>query len=186
MNLKTLSLIGALAFVGSASALPIIQGEIIFAGTYATDNSNLALATKFTSFSNVQTIGTSSGSYAGVPANFSPVTYNTFTFDPVAASLPIVPLWTLTVGSGPTAVTYSFDLTSLTIDTRSSTGIHLVGSGIAHVTGYEDTPGNWDLSIGTVGRFHFSAGTEVPDGGVTAILMGTGLLAVGLLRRKVS
>jgi len=178
--LKTITLLGVMAAGSSAMALPIINGDIIFAGTYATDNPDLLVATKFTSFSNVQTIGTSTGSYSAVPANFSPVTYNAFTFDPVTTSLPMMPLWTFTIGS----VTYSFDLTSLAIDTRSSTGIHLTGSGVAHITDFEDTEGLWDLSIGSVGRFHFSAGTEVPDGGATAILIGTGFLALGFLRRK--
>jgi len=184
-KIKTLILASAIATGSSAMALPIINGDIIFAGEYQTDNSNLLDATKFTSFNNVQVLGTSTGSYAPVPENFGAaagesVTYNTFTFDPVGTSLPMSPLWTFDAGG----VTYSFALTSLAIDSRSATGIHLIGSGLAHIDGFEDTPGNWDLSIGSVGRFHFSAGNSVPDGGATAVLLGAGIIGLGILRRR--
>jgi hypothetical protein len=177
---KLLLLSSAIAASSSVMALPLITGDIIFAGEYQTDNSDLTLATKFTGFSNVQVLGSSTGSYSPVPANYSPVTYNTFTFDPVGTSLPVVPLWTFTAGG----VTYSFDLTSLAIDTRSASGIHLLGTGIAKIDGYENTTGTWDLAIGTVGEFHFSAGNAVPDGGMTAVLLGSGIIGLGLLRRR--
>jgi hypothetical protein len=184
-KIKTLIIASAVASASSAMALPIINGDIIFAGEYQTDNSSLLDATKFTAFNNVQVLGASTGSYAPVPANYGAgagesVTYNTFTFDPVGASLPINPLWTFETGG----VTYSFALTSLAVDTRTATGIHLIGSGLAHVDGFDDTPGSWDLSIGTVGKFHFSAGNAVPDGGATAVFLGAGIIGLGLLRRR--
>ena len=116
-----------------AYAVPI-HGEISFAGSYSIDNANLNLATKFNSFTTVTVGDGPIGDYAGTAGQ--PVTMQGFTFSPFSSA--VVPLWTFTVGG----TTYSFDLDALSIDFRSTKALALSGSGVAHVTGRDDTLGD--------------------------------------------
>src|SRR4051812_3012351 len=166
MKASTLSLIGAAVLAGSsamATSIPI-NGTIDFAGGFSladsanNPTSDFTVATKFSSFDNVHVDHNGTGAYLAVPALTTGVTYNGFTFDPINASTPLTPLWSFTL----TGVTYSFDLTSFVVDTRSQTSIHLIGTGIAHIDNglgtFADTQGTWDLAAGDATTFHFSAG----------------------------
>jgi hypothetical protein len=179
--LKTLALLGAVIATGATVVATPITGGITFEGNLVTDNADFLLATKFTAFNNVQTQGTGTGDYTGIPDNV-PATYNPFTFTGPGTLSELNPpsLWTFTY----LGVNYSFDLISVAIGSRDASGIHLIGSGVAHIDGFDATEGSWDLAAGSANQFHFSAGNDVPDGGATAILMGVGLLGVGALRRK--
>jgi hypothetical protein len=179
------------ALTGSVQAVPI-AGVISFSGSASTDNSNLATATKFLTFGTV-TVGQEaglSGDYAGTAGEA--VTFTPFTFDPVGASLPVAPLWTFMSGGN----TYSFTLESLNVDFVSPDFLSLSGFGTASITGKDDTVGLFLLSGQTFSgeaNFTFSAsaevpapGTNVPDGGTTALLLGFSVLGFGFLRRKVA
>jgi type 1 fimbria pilin len=184
------------ALPGSVQAIPTsIAGVISFSGSASTDNSNLSTATKFLTFGTV-TVGQAaglSGDYAGTAG--AAVTFTPFTFDPVGASLPVAPLWTFMSGGN----TYSFTLESLSVDFVSPRFLNLSGFGTASITGPGveklDTAGLWSLSGQTFGEasFTFSSstevpppGTNVPDGGTTAMLLGFSVLGFGFLRRKVA
>ena len=162
-----------------ASAAPIV-GEISFSGSYTVDNSDLTLATKFLSFSNVTVSAMPTGDYLGLDG--VAVTHAAFTFDPFPVG-GAVPLWTI-----PSAPGTSFDLLALSVEFESSSIILIKGTGIAHKAGRDNTPGDWILSANTLGTtFSFSSTnasdqTAVPEPGTA--LFGLALLGVTAIRRR--
>ena len=178
--LSSLLLCGVTAITASAVG---ITGEISLDGSYTVNvaNFNAGFATKFTSFSGVAVSAAPTGAYAGTAG--SAVTHSGFKFDPFVG--PIIPLWTFTSGG----LTYSFDLVSMGIDFRNKKSIVMSGSGLAHITGFDDTVGNWLLSANTAGTtFSFSSTNAseeaVPEAGATLPLLGLAVMGLGLFRKK--
>lgn len=111
--------------------------------------------------------------------------YNDFTFGPLPG-VAISPLWTF---DG-----YGFNLSSVTEIVRSSHGVQLFGTGILFRTGNVDpTLSEWSFSANQTGtgsnaEFRFAATNSaiqvVPDAGSSMILLGSGLLALTLVRRR--
>ena len=178
LRLPTL-LFCALNVLGPITASAVaLSGEISLDGAYTVDipNYSAGRATKFSGFSEVLVSDGPTGDYAGT-AGIS-VFHSAFTFDPFIG--PIIPLWTFT--DGPTS--YSFDLTSVTIDFRVKKAIVLSGTGIAHITGFDDTGGDWIFSANTAGTtFSFSSSNSVPEGGATLPLLGLAVVGLGLFGR---
>ncbi len=137
-----------------------ISGTISFSGGAQLDNSDLGLATQFVSIYGTEVVaGSQTGNYTGIlggtPAVFTPFNFAT----PPAGG--VIPLWTLTIGG----VTYSFDATSVQIVTQNSDFLNIAGTGIAHITGMDDTVGTWsitDTGGGGTEYFTFGAATQVP------------------------
>jgi len=74
----------------------------------------------------------------GADVTFAPITFQ----NGVGLIGTNVPEWTFTVGTGASAVTYSFDLLSLSVavfHNGATSGLNLMGDGVAHITGFEDT-----------------------------------------------
>ena len=163
------------------SAAPIV-GEISFSGSYTVDNSNLILAKKFLSFSDVTVSVGPTGDYAGLAG--ASVTHSPFTFDPLPVG-GVVPLWAIPSSPGTT-----FDLLTLSVDFESSSTLLLTGKGIAHKAGRDNTPGTWILSANTLGStFSFSSTNAsvlntppVPEPGTA--LFGIAILGVAAIRRR--
>ena len=174
------------AFVGSSVTVQAqpITGSIAFDGGYTPNTTPLSAATSVTFPANGQevTLNQHFGSYLSVP-NGTLVTFNGFTFIP--ASPPVNPLWTFTIG--PT--TYSFNATTMTSNYNGiQNNWNIAGTGTAKITGFDDTPGTWNLTLSNVGEsFSFAATTGVngvPDGGTTVLLLGAALSALGLIKRR--
>ncbi len=101
------------------------------------------------------------------------------------------PEWSFTVG----AITYSFDLPDLmsaSFDPGSPNSLSLSGEGLAKITGFEDTFATFALQ-GTGEGFTFTilqasntALPNVPDSGSAMPLLGLGLIAIEVLRRKLA
>lgn len=168
----------ALALGAKALAVPI-SGNIAFSGT-ATLDSGLATATQATAFHNFAVQGGTGdfGAIAyGTPAGTAVSAGTPWVFDP---STPFTNLWNV--------AGYQFDLTGSVIDMpRSATSLVINGTGWVTKTGFDPSLGTWHFTANapSVGgyTFSFSAGTSVPDGGTTAMLLGLGLTGLALLAR---
>jgi hypothetical protein len=120
----------------------------------------------------------------------TPTTFNDFSFigDGAAATLlgPDTPIWTFTFGGS----TYSFDLLALTNGHVDAGSMAFAGTGIAHITGFDDTPASFALQgAGTGFDFTLSSSTTatIPEGSTTALFV-LGLVLVGIvtLRQKLA
>jgi hypothetical protein len=174
------ALIGFTAFNAGAT---LITGDISLSGTSSTDNANLALATAFTSFSNV-VVSTTGGSGSYTPAlSGQSATMTTFTFSPSFSPDPLVPLWTFTYSGS----TYSFNATSLVVSSSIPDSITMGGTGMAYITGFNATPGTWVLSANDAsGTESFSLSTQISSVPVPAamLLFAPGLAGLAAIRRR--
>jgi hypothetical protein len=179
------SLLAALGLTAAANAA-FIQGTIDFAGSaIMVDSSNvvtsdLAAACAVQSWPAAFVLSTD-GNYAGVPLGTTVTLATPWTFCPPG---PETPLWSINGYAGMT-----FDLVSATVVTQNSAFLNIKGSGIAHMVGYDDTPGTWLFtsqgSAGSDNKFSWSSNSAVtPDGGTTMALFGVSLLGLGAVRRK--
>lgn len=181
--LKELGLAAIAISLAAVSAnATAINGTVSFSDEFTINTGSLATATAITGISSVA-VSNSTGDYSGLAhgdtIDFSAITGATpFTFSP---STPFIGFWTVT----KSGVTYSFDISTTAIDLQSSSALVLSGSGLAHITGYDDTVGNWTLTLNSGGGLlNFSGVTSVPDGGATLLLLGSALAGLGLIRRR--
>lgn len=177
--------VGLALFAGSAQANSI-TGEIAFGGTAHLDTQALGSATKVVSYVGPVDVGYSSSGDYGATDGFSGVTFKVFSWNP--SSAPIADLWKF-VDAG---VTYSFDLSSLTVVSQDNSFLNITGTGTLDITGFDPTPGAWsftiDQSLGSKSltyNFGFAAqnSAAIPDGGLTIALLGGALIGLRGLRR---
>jgi hypothetical protein len=156
---------GAIEFFGSASA----SGP---SGNGQTD----------ISFSNPWHTLATTGSYNGVLTG-TDTTFNNFSFTGDGNSVTLIgtdsPAWTFNFGGS----TYSFDLLALTNGHVEAGSMAFTGTGIAHITGFTDTPASFALQgAGSGFDFTLSSSTtgSIPEGNTTVLLV-LGLVLVGIV-----
>ena len=184
----TLAAVAVLLAFGTSAKAVQISGSINFAGG-ADLNGTVASATAITFIAPMITTTPNTGSYATVPAAV-PVNFHNFTFAPFTA--PVPDLWDFSY----LGVTYSFTAVTQQAPQRNTAdpltqSLVLQGTGYANITGFEQTNGNWIVTVNTADggtTFSFSASSSatpsIPDGGGTVVLLGLALSGVALLRRK--
>ena len=141
-------------------------------------------------FNNPLHVNFGTDDYAGVPiptdVNFASITFQ----NGVGLIGTNTPEWSFTVGT----TTYSFDLLSLmtaTFHNGNPSALTLMGNGIAHITGFEDTAAIFALEA-TGNHLTFAilqpsnTAVPAPDSGSAVALLGIGLIAVAALRRKLA
>ena len=179
--------------VGVAAALAIsaltaqqaqgtmINGAITFAGGAVYDTTSLATATRVDTFSDV-TVQSRDGDFSAFVNVGDSVTMTMpWIFSP---STPTPDLWS--VGG------FSYDLDTSTVVLQNADFLIITGTGTIMGNGFDATPGTWSFtsqSPDANGVFSFSASGDfqgVPDGGITAALLGVSLVGMELLRRKFS
>jgi hypothetical protein len=176
--------------VSGKSQAAYISGSVDMSGTAILDNTLLGSATSATSFMAVSVGGIPTGAFAGTAGDS--VTWSAFGWNP--STTPVTPLWTYF--DGGTGWTYTFDLLTISVDSQDNKFLNLLGSGMLTITGagspYVATPGQWSFTISNPGggshaNFAFTfanSQTAVPDGGTTLTLLGLGVGAVELIRRR--
>ena len=181
--MKVVVAVAAVVALGMTVQAVPISGSISFSDTFTANGTFPSTSTAITSITGV-TVSQALGDYSGIPhgtsVNFSAVTAGTpFIFSP---STPFNTVWQIVIGT----TTYSFDISSTTSVVRGSSTLLLEGTGVAHITGFDATAGTWNLTLNqNGGLLNFSGGaTTIPDGGVTVMLLGAALSAMGLFRKK--
>lgn len=181
-SIKALAgLIAAIA-TGSLALADPIDGSVAFNGNASVSGTTIA-------FSSVVT-DVGSGSYGGISSgdavaleSFSGIALNVTNINGQAFPVPGGTLWSFTdAGTGDS---YSFVATSAiqSYGSINSSQWNFYGEGIASISGgdYSPTVGSWTIVTTNEGHdiFTFTGGSNVPDGGTTALLVGLGLLAMG-------
>ncbi len=165
----------AFAVINVANANPI-NGAITFSGGVTLDTGNVNTATAVTAWS-APIVSSTSGDFSSVSngtgvAFVAPWSFNT--------STTIVDFWK--VGG------FEFDLLSSSIIAQVGNGsLYVTGTGTAYGNGFTPFAGSWSFTTqnpSAGGTFSFSAGTAVPDGGTTALLVGLSLLGVSVVARR--
>ena len=161
----------------SASAVPI-EGNISIAGSFIGNARTFGVTSKFNSFSGVE-ITQTGGAYDSTDAA-APVFMSGFCFTDLAEPAH----WEYTFGGK----TFRFDITSVEVQTHNRGFLELTGTGLAHITGLDPTPGTWSLSAAGnspnfTARFVVPS-QNVPDAGATLGLLGFALMSLGFFRKK--
>lgn len=117
------------------------------------------------------------GDYSSVRVG-SFVDFNDFAFNPLT---PGTQLWSFSFTK-----LYSFSMSTLTAVSRTTNTVSLEGTGIASITGFDDTAANFSLTLNQNGQaLSFSSSASAVPVPAAVWLFGTGLVGlIGIARRK--
>jgi hypothetical protein len=190
---KRAKLLAAIVLTGlsltwqQAQAVPI-EGDVEITGLAIADGPP-DVATRFDAFLLVNVLG-GFGDYASVTPGTSVVTFPFSFAGSVLTPAPLDPLWSFSDGG----LDYSFVLDTVNIeeqgrDSLNTPVLNLSGTGVARITGFDDTQGTWSLTAqGRRTMFSFSSSSfvsgGVPDGGSTLLLLGSALTLLGFARMR--
>jgi len=180
----------ALGLATTVQAIPSVTGGLSFGGGITVVGGPSFLTGTQLTFQNVSvTPGEALGSFS--PLNPGYVFVGSDTFGPININPDSVVAGTL-FSFKASGVTYSLTgaTTPAVATFKSSRSIIIDGTGTMNVDGFAPTVGTWNVSAQSQGgvtfSFSSSAAVPVPDGGMTAILLGAALSGLGLLRRKLA
>jgi hypothetical protein len=184
------SVLALFAVAAPITQAAFISGTVDFTGTASINGTGPLNATAFTAFSGVA-VDVGTGAYSGAVG--AATTVHPFSFNP--SSAPIANLWSFTAGGN----TYSFDLMNLVLDSQGppddAAGLGVIrvsGTGMAHITGYSDTPATFVLhASGGVADLELAFGASttafppgVPDTSNTLLLLAAGWGGLACFRRR--
>ncbi len=181
---------GLLAVFATASQAVQIDGTIDITGSISTDSGDLLNATQLVFETAYVQSGT--GTYSTIPnLDGGFLTTVTFPTNPLSIN-PLEPvpftLWGINTDADAD-FEYSFDLSTLSVDTQTENYLAVSGSGTLMAEGYVDSFGLWSLTTQYSGndvftKISFSSGSvSVPEPGTIALL-GLGLLGLTVVGRK--
>jgi hypothetical protein len=187
MKLSVLKIAGATLVASAISAITFaapIAGRIDIGafGTFV-EVDFAANSVNFTTDGSNAVVAAATGNYSAfAPPVVTLASYKDFQYD--GDGLPQT-IWEIN------ATTF-FRLASITSVIESANGLVLTGLGTAFLTGFDSTPGLWSFSADrNLGEtvFSFSSTTQVPppsvpDSGSTVALLGSALVAMGLISRR--
>jgi hypothetical protein len=186
-KLAAIAATGLLAITLTAQA-DEIDGSIAFSGTPSLSGGTLFTTASVINLTAVVVNATEAlGDYAPTAGH---VFAGTDVLGPIDINPIVLPftLWNFEVGG----VTYSFEAQSVTGSLVLPRAIQILGLGVAHIDGFDDTPGSWVFQANqSGGSFSFASSAEVPppgvpDGGLTLMLLGGAMSALAIVRRKLA
>jgi hypothetical protein len=175
------ALLLAFAFGSVAVAVPItgsftLAGDLQLAGTDGFEDATGVQSWHTVFVNNVQ------GDFSPMVATGSVIAIQApYTF----VSGPVDDFWS--VGG------FHFDLASSAVEFHDATSLAIKATGMVWGNGFDPTPGTWlfsTQSIAADGLFSFSASvgsglaSSVPDGGMTVLLLGAGLIGLTFVSRR--
>ena len=191
MKNKYLIMTAAVAtFIGlsaTVQAIPISGNVTFFGNATLNSGSTVVGATEVTGWSST-VVTASSGNLFATPFTTAVAFTAPWTFGTGQPAL-----WSYVGADGDTFTFNLISSTLATIVTGSPSTLSVTGSGTISATGpvaLDITVGTWAFSTqdpSVSGTFSFSAASgTVPDGGTTVMLLGSALVGLGLIKRKLS
>jgi hypothetical protein len=182
---KIIAVAAAVAALTQGVQATPITGVIGFSGTATTDSANAPSSTEVISWG-TSAIGLHTGTFAGLSSSAGVVLFSPWFFNSGALNN----FWVVTDGANQ----YTFNLSSSSVFSTSAISVTIVLAGTvsSSVLGLDPTAWSGSMTLQNPsapgqGGFNYTESisfNSVPDGGTTALLLGSALSGLALIRRK--